>query len=182
MSFTNIVPASVPSLFQSSWPLVPLSALKYNTPFTSVNSVGYPEGIPWLISFSSTVPALVPSLFQSSHPFISVAGKYKTAFTLTKPLLPVPVTTSLTRKVPASVPSLFQSLLFELKYNSAFTLVKFRRLPLPVPGLISFTNTVPASVPSLFHNSLPVIPLLASKDKTVFTLASWERLLPPSPG
>ena len=34
ISFTNEVPKAVPSLFQSSMPLVPLSAAKYKVPLT----------------------------------------------------------------------------------------------------------------------------------------------------
>ena len=37
MSLTSTVPASVPSLFQSSSPFVPSSAMKYSMPFTFVS-------------------------------------------------------------------------------------------------------------------------------------------------
>ena len=64
------VPASVPSLFQSSFPLTPSLAPKYNAPEKKKRSSG-PEPLePGQMSLTMTVPASVPSLFQSSPPFV----------------------------------------------------------------------------------------------------------------
>ena len=68
--FTNTVPAAVPSLFQSSRPLVPSLAAKNSVPLTLVRELGEELLLPLTISFTNTVPSAVPSLFQSSRPFV----------------------------------------------------------------------------------------------------------------
>src|SRR6266705_575035 len=67
MSFTRTVPASVPSLFQSSAPELPSLARKYSAPLKTVNPRGV-EPAPGLMFFTHTVPASVPLVFQSSTP------------------------------------------------------------------------------------------------------------------
>ena len=68
MSSTCVVPASVPSLFHSSAPCVPLVALKNKVPFTLARLAGRELPDPTKMSFTSAVPASVPSVFQSSIP------------------------------------------------------------------------------------------------------------------
>ena len=67
MSLTITVPDSVPSLFHSSLPWVPSSALKNSVSPTAISSVGRlePPGL-GLMSLTSTVPDSVPSLLYSS--------------------------------------------------------------------------------------------------------------------
>src|SRR5262249_4249747 len=67
-SLTSTVPAAVPSLFHSSRPCVPSSAVKNSLPLTSVSHQGYEVALPGLRSLTSTVPAARPSLFHSSRP------------------------------------------------------------------------------------------------------------------
>src|SRR5262245_24181779 len=76
MSLTRTVPAAVPSLFHSSWPLVPLEAEKNNVPLTFVSSwtfelEPYELPPPGRMSLTRTVPAAVPLLFHSSSPLVS---------------------------------------------------------------------------------------------------------------
>ena len=73
MSLTSTVPAAVPSLFHSSLPCVPSSAVKKSVPSTAVRTRGTmpPVG---LMSLTSTVPAAVPSLFHNSSPLRAVVG------------------------------------------------------------------------------------------------------------
>mgnify|MGYP001365685786 CR=1 FL=1 len=47
------------------------------------------------------------------------------------------------------------------------------------PGLISLTKLVPDSVPSVIHNSLPLLPSLALKNKLLFKTHKIEA--PPEP-
>ena len=70
MSLTSKVPASVPSLFHSSFPPLPSLAVKKSVPFTSVSGDGKEPIAPGEMSRTSTVPAAVASLFQSSTPFV----------------------------------------------------------------------------------------------------------------
>ncbi len=61
MSLIMTVPPSVPSLLQSSLPVVASPAIKKSVPLTSVRKVGvYGEGI----FFTSSVPNSVPSVFH----------------------------------------------------------------------------------------------------------------------
>jgi len=62
----SFVPASVPSDFQSSKFVTPLSAVKYSVLPAAVRYEGLLLPLPGLMSFTGTVPAAVPSLFQSS--------------------------------------------------------------------------------------------------------------------
>ena len=72
MSLTSTVPASVPSLFQSSDPFVASLAVKNSVPFTFVRYVGDTNSsAAGQMSLTSTVPARVPSLFQSSYPCVA---------------------------------------------------------------------------------------------------------------
>ena len=113
MSVTRMVPASVPSLFQSSWPFVPSLAEKYRVPPTAVRLPGEELAAPGLMSLTMTVPATVPSLFHSSWPLVaSLARKYSTAPTAVRfprVELPEPGSKSLSMIVPAAVPSVFHS-------------------------------------------------------------------------
>ncbi|GCA81669.1 hypothetical protein MiTs_03688 [Microcystis aeruginosa NIES-2521] len=128
-----------------------------------------------------TVPAAVPSLFHNSVPLTpSSAVKYRvlpTAVRLRGSERKPPGRISLTRTVPAAVPSLFHNSSSKLSVG-----VKNRVLPTavrlsgleepqgtPPPGQISLTRTVPAAVPSLFHNSKPLTPSLALKNRVLPT-------------
>src|SRR6266511_2129203 len=83
MSFTTVVPAVVPSDFQSSRPVVPSSARKNSVPFTLVRAIGRLLPTPLHMSFTSVVPAVVPSDFQSSRPLVpSLALKNRVPLTL----------------------------------------------------------------------------------------------------
>ena len=76
MSLTKTVPAPVPSLFQSSLPLVPSFATKNNVPPKLIGLSGSADDVPERISFTNTVPPEVPSLFQSSLPLLpAIAAK-----------------------------------------------------------------------------------------------------------
>ena len=116
MSLTITVPAAVPSLFHSSRPFVPSSALKKSMPPTAVSAPILLSFKPGAMSFTITVPAAVPSLFHSSRlmlPSASLALKYSVLPTGVKSLkLPdtmLPGLMFLTGTVPAAVPSVFQS-------------------------------------------------------------------------
>ena len=71
MSFTRTVPSGVPSLLQSSWPVISSVARKNKIPFAAVRSCGTELSLPGLMSFTSLVPVAVPSLLQSSHPVLA---------------------------------------------------------------------------------------------------------------
>ncbi len=78
-------PALVPSVDQSSMPLVPSLAAKYKRPLTLVSELGSEPVKPGSKSRTWTVPALVPSLFHNSEPLLpSVARKYNVPFTFVK--------------------------------------------------------------------------------------------------
>src|SRR5262249_1143546 len=84
-SLTRVVPASVPSLFHSSHPCVPSSALKNSVPLTFVRWRGPELPLPVLMSLTSTVPASVPSLFHSSCPCLpSSAARNSVPLTLVR--------------------------------------------------------------------------------------------------
>jgi len=138
MSCTITVPAAVPSLFQSSSPLMPSLAVKHNTPFMTVKLaeekfIELPN--PTKMSLTISVPAAEPSDFHNSYPFMLLfAIKYSTPFKLASwlgkgKLLAAPAFISFTISVPAEVPSLFQSStpfvpLSALKNNTPFTACK----------------------------------------------------------
>ena len=112
MSATSTVPSEVPSLFQSSWPRLPL-AEKNNTPFRLAKDCRLVLEVPAVSSLTITVPAAVPSLFQSSTPCMpSLAEKKRVLPTMV--MLAVadavnPGLMSSTMVVPDVVPSLVQS-------------------------------------------------------------------------
>ena len=70
MSLTRTVPASVPSLFHNSSPLLGSFALKKSVPFTLVRVRGDELSLPGWMSLTRTVPASVPSLFHNSSPLL----------------------------------------------------------------------------------------------------------------
>ena len=75
MSLTRTVPAAVPSLFHSSSPVEPSSAVKNSVPFTFVRLLGSEPAPLGMMSLTRTVPAAVPSLFHSSTPCRAVVGR-----------------------------------------------------------------------------------------------------------
>ena len=75
MSLTRTVPAAVPSLFHSSVPLAPSSAVKKSVPSDVRQVRGLELPVPGLMSLTRTVPAAVPSLFHSSSPWRAVVGR-----------------------------------------------------------------------------------------------------------
>src|SRR5262249_40965047 len=160
----------VPSLFHSSTPFVPSSAVKNRVPFTFVRFVGYEPVAPGRMSLIRTVPAGVPSLLQSSQPVVpSLAAKNSVPFTSVRDSnLPVelPALMSLTRVVPPSVPSLLHNSRpcvpsLATKNSVPLTLVScsgfelfgtYHQLPYEsywrcIPGKISLTIMVPPVVP-----------------------------------
>src|SRR6267378_2453056 len=166
MSFTCIVPMTVPSVFHSSGPLTPSSAEKYNAAPKTVNS-DTKEPVPRLMSFTSTVPPSVPSVLHSSGPVVpSSAEKYKTLPNTLRPEgeeSPAGLM-SFTSAVPPAVPSVFHSSHPVApspaeKYSRLLNTVKPLGEELaPGVALMSFTCTVPTSVPSLLHSSRPLTP------------------------
>ena len=105
MSFTITVPAAVPSLFQSSNPLVPSLAKKKSVPRTLVRSEMYagPDG---LMRFTKCVPSVVPVLLQRAP--VERSGEKKRIprkMVAAEKLDPVVQT----QVVPASVPSLLHN-------------------------------------------------------------------------
>ncbi len=77
MSLTRTVPALLPSLFQSSVPLVPLSALKYKIPLTSAKTCGLAPLEPARIS-------RIRATLVTTGPTTTVLGTSFTAVTLTE--------------------------------------------------------------------------------------------------
>ncbi|MNG39530.1 hypothetical protein D3C84_1276590 [compost metagenome] len=66
------VPAAVPSVSQSSWPLVASNALNRTWPLLKVvNRLGPEPMRPAKMSLSSRVPAAVPSVTHSSWPLLA---------------------------------------------------------------------------------------------------------------
>src|SRR6267378_6906601 len=182
MSFTCIVPASVPLLVHSSRPLTPSLAEKYNAPLRTVRAFGAePAPGAVLMSFTRTVPASVPSLFHSSGPLTpSSAEKYnaapKTVNSDTKE--PVPGLMSFTSTVPPSVPSVLHSSgpvvpSSAEKYKKLPNSVKRNGSLPPGPGLMSFTRAVPPAV-SLLHSSMPLTPSSAEKYKALLNTLKPE--------
>ena len=70
MSETMAVPPAVPSLENSSMPVVLVVALKYSLPLKTVKFAGLELAVVVARFATSTVPALVPSDFQSSVPVV----------------------------------------------------------------------------------------------------------------
>ena len=157
------VPDSVPSLFQSSVPLVPSSALKYRVLPTAVKLSGLLSEDPTRMSFTMTVPDSVPSLFQSSDPFKPLfPWKYRvdprsTLLLEMNPSFSV-VLMSLTRTVPPGVPSETQSsrpysrlLMWANNFVGVTPTIQID-VPPTIPSLIS---SVPTKVPSVLHKLVP---------------------------
>src|SRR5438477_8492021 len=183
MSFTCIVPPTVPSVLHSSRPVMPSSAENSSALFKTVKAFGE-EPAPGLMSFTRIVPLSVPSLFHNSKPVMpSSALKYKALLNTVKPdgeespdeLI------FFTCTVPGTVPSLFHSSRpltpsSAEKYKALLNTVspvgeELLGTWIPpmetVPGAMSFTSTVRASVPSVFHSSRPLTPSSAEKYKAL---------------
>src|SRR5262245_34088456 len=173
MSLTRVVPAVVPLLFHSSFPLVPSSATKNSVPFTSVRYPGKtPSGTKFL---TRVVPAAVPSLFHKPAPCVlSEPVKNSVPLTLVSQLSP----TSLTSTVPAAVPSLLhnppRTPSKSEKNRVPLRLVSHTGTELALPGLMSLMSTVPAAVPSLFHSSRPLVPSSAEKNNVPLTFVAHD--------
>ena len=75
ISFTILVPESVPSLTQRSNPLAPSSAIKYNLPLNSVKRFGELSPLGFI---SFTILESIPSLTHSSVPLIPSSAVKKT--------------------------------------------------------------------------------------------------------
>ncbi len=84
------VPARVPSVIHSSFPVLPSSATKYRVVLSGVRALGgrVPGVVPLAISVTSVVPGSVPSLFQIWRLAPAVrsfgATKYSSPFMLVK--------------------------------------------------------------------------------------------------
>src|SRR2546425_13922 len=137
MSRTSTVPASVPSLFQSSRPVSGRLATKKTLLPTRTKKLdaeySIDEPAPMLMSLTSTVPSEVPSLFQSSLQTPGLSALKKSVPLLATRSMgtddPDPGLISLTRTVPAAVPSLFHS-------------------SVPVSGRLAAKNKVPFTTAS----------------------------------
>ena len=168
------MPASVPSVFQSSSPFPAgpnVWRMKNIVSPTAVKSVGAAGGSVATVC----VPASVPSLIQTrTKPSPAVAANMtrvpKAARSCGKLVLK-PVLMSRTKWVPAVVPSLVQS----SAPCVSSTARKKSRLPATIissiaepcgPGSMSRTSTVPSRVPSLFHSSSPMASVVAWKYAT----------------
>ena len=67
ISFTNAVPAKLPSVLHNSLPLIPLLATNKTVELRDIKLLGLEdESAVAKISFTKTVPAAVPFDFQSS--------------------------------------------------------------------------------------------------------------------
>src|SRR2546423_478408 len=164
MSFTCIVPPTVPSVLHSSRPVMPSSAENSSALFKTVKAFGAPRVV-LLMPFTCTgLPAT--SVFHSSTPATpSLAEKYKALLNTvspetreTVPTCTVPATSLFHSSAPAT-PS-------AEKYKALLNTVKPDGEESPV-GLMSFTSTAPTAVPSLFHSSTPVRPSSAEKYKVL---------------
>ena len=109
MSLTSDVPASDPSLRQSSSPAAAVNAVKKRPAAVWTSAEGFEPSGPGLTSFTSRVPPGVPSDAQSSNPWTpSSAAKKRVPFaSVSRPgeLLFAEATTGPSGFVPAAVPS-----------------------------------------------------------------------------
>ena len=80
MSFTRYVPATVPSVRQSSTPVSALSALKYVMPFITVRLLGELPAARVATSPSMRVPATVPSEVHHSRPLTPSSARKRMPF------------------------------------------------------------------------------------------------------
>src|SRR5258708_5807230 len=140
MSRTSSVPAAVPSLLQSSQPVLPTSALKNAVPPTLMIPLGNELLGPGRISLTILVPAVVPSLLHDAFP-LPLLPAVKNARPPTRVSSDVAFT-SFTSSVPPAVPSLLHRPQLT-KSRVPRTLVK----P-PEEHARSETRSVPAAVPS----------------------------------
>ena len=163
MSLTSTVPASVPSLFHSSYPCTPSLAVKNSVPFTLVRPDRVGAGVAGtdvLHQHRAGGRAVALPQLGSAGPR-DAPGRTACRPRRSAPSPPAagPPRQSLVRRsVPASVPSLFhRSPLVGRRRRrrtaSRFTSVSSDRKVALGPGTMSLTRTVPASVPSLFHSS-----------------------------
>ena len=192
ISASSDVPAPVPSVTQSSVPVVPCVAENTVRPFGAAAkldgappfpTVSPPETtVPGFMSASIDVPAAVPSVIQSSDPLVPSLARNSArpgAIEKNEPGTLDPGTSepkdggrvrmSRNSEVPAAVPS--------VTHNSVPAILLFAEnniRPLPrsknpvaplvlVPAKMSDKSKVPASVPSVIQGSVPVNPLLALK-------------------
>ncbi len=167
MSLTRCVPASVPSLVQSSRPRSLLrSTVKNRRPFNTTKSLTERDVVPGEMSLTRYVPASVPSLRHKS-PRTS-KNKSPSAPTISSvrcnESVP-PGTISRTIWVPGSVPSVVQS---SRPYSDELSAEKKSRSPdatkLNVDRTLA-TRRVPADVPSVVKMACS-LPSLPSKYKT----------------
>src|SRR5262245_20783293 len=174
MSFTRSVPASVPSLVQSSVPDPGVDARKNNRLLNTTSPEGLDPPAPGLMSLTRVVPSAVPSVRHNSVPLVSGTPALKKSTPLrTAPGLemlvdPAPGLRSATSCVPSAVPSLFHSStplegsLAPKKTVPPMT-PKKNGLEEFGPAAMSRTSAVPSAVPSVRHNSLPFTPSSAEK-------------------
>ena len=153
MSFTSTVPASVPSLFHSSLPLLPSSAEKNSVPFTFDESVGSRaararEDV--LHQHGAGVGAVALPQLGAARP--RCRRRRRAAFLGGRErrldVGPMPGRMSFTRTVPAAVPSLFQSTsgvvpVVDREEERAVHVRELLGIEESGPGRMSFTNTVP---------------------------------------
>src|SRR6266480_1965891 len=171
MSFTCIVPPTVPSVLHSSRPVMPSSAENSSALFKTVKAFGAPRVV-LLMPFTCTgLPAT--SVFHSSTPATpSLAEKYKA---LLNTVSPETRETAPTRTVPAT--SLFHSSAPATpsaeKYKALLNTVKPDGEESPV-GLMSFTKTALPGVPLVFHSSKPVPPSSAEKYSSLLNTVKPE--------
>src|SRR5436190_2037797 len=158
MSLTSTVPASVPSLFQSSVPVPESEAVKKSVPPTAVRAAGDDELFPDTMSLTSTVPSGVPSLRQSSLPVPAWrAENIRVPLTLARlpgEEEPAPGSMSLTSTVPWVVPSLFQSSMPTPMSERSWVKKSVPPTAVRLEGDQQHQVrilTVPAGVPSLFQ-------------------------------
>ena len=74
-SFTIVVPAAVPSVIQTSMPVVGVNASNNTRPSpVALNALGEEPVAPGTMSRTSEVPAAVPSVIHSSAPAAAVVA------------------------------------------------------------------------------------------------------------
>src|SRR5919106_755000 len=169
MSFTNVAEVR-PSLFQSSGPLRPSSAMRNTSPPASVRRRGLELSFPGRMSATRSVPEVVPSLRHSSSPWDrSSAENNRVSPASVSQRGPNKLGKPFTRAVPEGAPSLLQSSHVWVCLPVCTPATKNRVFPAfaisgkqlgPISAaqyrtrVKSFSRTVPAAVPSLLHSSL----------------------------
>ena len=160
-SRTSVVPASVPSVFQSSTPVAGVPAANSaDPPSTAGGCEDAESSVPGARSRNILVPAAVPSLIHGSQPCTTSLAlnstRSPTAVMENATESRGPPSMSTTMCVPASVPSLTHSSLPEVPLFAR----KKMREPATVSARLhaeSFTLTVPSAVPSVFQSALPAM-------------------------